>query len=348
MAEKLPAHIKKMRERVVLLPERVDNAHSTDFPGAYPGVDDSWNFDKFKDNFKINIGKLEGDNMEFDLIGVDAAVANAFRRILIAEIPTMAIETVYVLSNTSILPDEIFAHRLGLVPLKVDPRFFSFKSHDGVGTEDNTLVFKLKVRCTRNPNASEGTTNPEELYNKSTVLSSEIQWEAQGNQLETLGGNAPKPVHDDILLTKLRPGQELDIVLHAEKGVGKQHAKWSPVGTASYRLLPDIVLKKDFFDKEAKELKECFSKGVIELEETDDGRTKAVVANPRVDTMSREVFRRPNLAEHVSIERIRDHFIFSVESIGMLPPDVLVVEAGKILKGKCEDLLAVLDEIAKK
>ena len=29
-----------------------------------------------------------------------------------------------------------------------------------------------------------------------------------------------------------------------EKGIGKTHAKWSPVSTASYRLLPDIVLKK--------------------------------------------------------------------------------------------------------
>jgi DNA-directed RNA polymerase I and III subunit RPAC1 len=41
--------------------------------------------------------------MEFDLVGVDPAVANALRRILIAEIPTVAIEHVFIINNTSII-----------------------------------------------------------------------------------------------------------------------------------------------------------------------------------------------------------------------------------------------------
>ena len=41
------------------------------------------------------------------------------------------------------------------------------------------------------------------------------------------------PVHDDILIAKLRPGQEIDIVMHAVKGIGKDHAKFSPVGKIS-------------------------------------------------------------------------------------------------------------------
>lgn len=57
-----------------------------DFPGNFPGQDHSWSLEKFKDTFKIVISELSHDFMEFDLIGVDASVANAFRRILISEV----------------------------------------------------------------------------------------------------------------------------------------------------------------------------------------------------------------------------------------------------------------------
>jgi len=40
----------------------------------------------------------------------------------------MAIEKVHVYNNTSIIQDEVFAHRLGLVPLRADPRRFEFKA----------------------------------------------------------------------------------------------------------------------------------------------------------------------------------------------------------------------------
>ena len=39
----------------------------------------------------------------------------------------MAIETVAIWNNTSILQDEVLAHRLGLIPIKADPRLFEYK-----------------------------------------------------------------------------------------------------------------------------------------------------------------------------------------------------------------------------
>lgn len=62
----------------------------------------------------------------FDLIGAEPPLANALRRIMIAEIPTLAIEKVTMWQNTSIIPDENLAHRIGLVPIGVDARKFSY------------------------------------------------------------------------------------------------------------------------------------------------------------------------------------------------------------------------------
>ncbi|CAN0473978.1 unnamed protein product, partial [Ascophyllum nodosum] len=57
---------------------------------------------------------VDGDENElvFDLVGVDASIANALRRILLAEVATVAIEHVYMFMNSSIIHDEILAHRL--------------------------------------------------------------------------------------------------------------------------------------------------------------------------------------------------------------------------------------------
>ena len=53
-------------------------------------------------------------------------MANALRRIILSEIPTVAIEKVNMWQNTSIIPDENLAHRIGLIPIKCDPRKLEF------------------------------------------------------------------------------------------------------------------------------------------------------------------------------------------------------------------------------
>jgi DNA-directed RNA polymerases I and III subunit RPAC1 len=68
---------------------------------------------------------------------------------MIAEIPTMAIEKVEMWQNTSIIPDENLAHRMGLVPIMVDPKLFENKQPDKQYDDRNSLRFKLHVICTK-------------------------------------------------------------------------------------------------------------------------------------------------------------------------------------------------------
>ncbi|KAJ3052196.1 DNA-directed RNA polymerase core subunit rpc40 [Rhizophlyctis rosea] len=330
-----------MRTRVVMHKDRVAYPSSMDFPQNFPGEDLAWDLEKFKENFKIVIGFIGKDDMEFDLIGIDASIANAFRRILIGEVPTMAIERVYVINNTTIMHDEILSHRLGLIPIKADPRAFDYKEgEEDQPTDLNTIVFNLAIQCSVNKNAPPNSVDPKVKFINS---SGSLKWQPQGDQEERLGTEI-RPVHDDVLLTKMRPGQEIELEVHCQKGIGKEHAKWSPVATASYRLLPDIQILKPITGQDAIKFQRCFPQGVVEVVKNRKGEQEAKIANPRKDTVSREVLRHKEFEDKVRLTRVRDHFIFSIESTGILPPHILFKEAVGILRLKCARLKQALDD----
>ncbi|XP_023118591.3 DNA-directed RNA polymerases I and III subunit RPAC1 isoform X1 [Amphiprion ocellaris] len=340
-------NVEEIRTRVILEEFGVKNVHTTDFPGNYSGYDDTWDMQKFQKKFSIDIVNLDESSIEFDMVGIDAAIANAFRRILLAEVPTMAIEKVFIYNNTSIVQDEVLAHRLGLIPIKADPRLFEYRnageeSSEEEGSEIDTIQLQLKIKCSRNPRASKDDSDPRELYLNHMVYSKDIKWVPIGNQADVFGVSSIGPVHDDILIAQLRPGQELDIIMHCVKGIGKDHAKFSPVATASYRLLPEITLLEPVEGEKAERLKGCFSQGVIDLEDV-NGTKVAKVVNSRLDTCSREVLRHSDLKDVVKLGRVRDHFIYTVESTGILPPEILVMEAIKVLMAKCKRFLNELD-----
>lgn len=62
------------------------------------------------------------------------------------------------------------------------------------------------------------------------VYSKHIKWTPVGKQSEIHKKSDIKPIHSDILIAKLRPGHEIDLKLVATKGLGRDHAKFSPVG----------------------------------------------------------------------------------------------------------------------
>jgi DNA-directed RNA polymerases I and III subunit RPAC1 len=208
---------------------------------------------------------------------------------------------------------------------------FTLTAASDQATDRNTLVFRLAVACTRNKlPAADTTTDPAKLYTNSEVLSSHLEWQPQGEQAVVFADNPPAPTNPNIVLVKLRPGQEVEMEMHAVKGVGKDHAKFSPVGqsccslrcigrakchfvyvaTASYRILPLIILnpEKPVPAHLATKFQNCFAQGVIRI----DPRTSQVSVDEkgmRKDTVSREVLRHPEFEGCVALKRVRDFFL---------------------------------------
>ncbi|XP_020103496.1 DNA-directed RNA polymerases I and III subunit rpac1-like isoform X1 [Ananas comosus] len=348
---KLPEHLELQRTRVVCKGDAPIHTEGIQYSGAYAsmGVDNSLRMDNFCKNFKIEIKRLTEDEMEFDMIGIDASIANAFRRILIAEVPTMAIEKVFMVDNTSVIADEVLAHRLGLIPLDADPRQFEYLSENDVPNERNTIVYELKLSCKKG--------SP-----RLTVKSDQLKWLPDGSQLHketpsqsaepktytSFSGNqlevSKKPLgvtYKDIILAKLGAGQAIELEAHAVKGIGKDHAKWSPVATAWYRMLPEVVFLKEVTGADAEELVKKCPVNVFDIEDLGNGKKRAVAARPRACTLCRECIRGVT-EEAVELRRVKDHFIFTIESTGALPPEVLFTEAVKILEEKCNRLITEL------
>ncbi|KAH9879259.1 hypothetical protein J1614_002698 [Plenodomus biglobosus] len=355
--------------------ETVANQQSTDFPGHWPGEDNEWDLEYFKENFKVHFHSHKPHDTSFSLVSIDTSVANAFRRILLAEIPSLAIEDVFIYQNTSIIQDEVLAHRLGLIPLcgnRDGLRWMKWyqkptTDDEGSGTPSdyNTVVLRLEKKCEWQDGgvqrAVAGETNPDKLYINHNVYARDITWEPIGNQREMFPvGDEIRSTNPDILIVKMRPGQEIALSMHANKGIGQDHAKYSPVATASYRLMPTIDITQPIVGADAKKFARCFPRGVIRLDSvtsTDvaqhpeldgkEGEPKAVVANAMNDTVSRECLRHPEFKDKVKLGRIRDHFIFRIESTGQWESDELFLESVKLLRVKCQRIKRGLDEMMK-
>ena len=363
------------------------NSPVVDFPVAQSNsngtelYDSNW-LREFKHHLSVDIVSSSMHCCQFDIMGIDAPIANALRRVLLSEVPTMAFERVIIFQNTSIIADEVLAHRLGLIPIHADPRRFRYHWEDnvtnGLCTQDkekskepvehdfNTLVFALDVECKRVPSAASSSSN-DVKYRDSTIYSRQLTWSPQGHQLYRFSspGQQIEPYYKDIILAKLRPGQKIEVELHAEKGIGATHAKWSPVATASYRLMPTIEFKKPIKGKLARELKKKCPLNVFDLKNKtgkiieienfesksddsheDDKDIEAIVGAPRNCSMCRECTRGSTPVRTkgkdeevpwnslVELSRERDHFVYKVETLGHYSPFDVVKEALIVLRQK--------------
>ena len=286
----------------------------------------NWTPEIFKKMTEIEIKSKTDEELVFDIKGVEPTVVNTLRRIMIAEIPTMTIESVIVNQNTSIIPDEVLAHRLGLIPIMADANDFIDKNPEDEFNDKNSMKFTLKVKCYKDKS---GKIINEEIFSKDLIFVPQGEQEKKFFNKETKKFSIGL-VHDDILINKLTPGMEIDLECYCVKGIGRTHAKWSPVCTAYYRLINKINILEEIKGDDAQELSQLCPKGVFVVNK----KGKAEVGNVRECTSCRECIRQEKFKNLIELGKVADHYEFHIESVGMYKPENIFFRAIEVLKAK--------------
>ena len=142
----------------------------------------------------IQILTSDDKKISIKLKGVSLHYANALRRICLNGIPIFAIDTVDMIENTSVLPDEGIGHTLGMIPLKTEL--------DGSDESDSRIMLVL----------DSGDTETTKI-----VTSAELESKDQ----------IVKPISKQIPIVHLAPGQRIKLEAYARLGRGTEHAKWN-------------------------------------------------------------------------------------------------------------------------
>ncbi len=243
----------------------------------------------------ISIISDKKEKLSFVLKDGTPAIANALRRTIMDDVPTLAIEVVEVRKNSSILYDEIISHRLGLVPLKTDLKMYTVQatcSCNGEGCAKCQVIGSLKAK------------------GPCTVYASELKFK----------DTAVKAAFPNLPIVKLLKNQELELEVTAVLGTGKTHTKWTPAHVY-YRYAPQIeignvknpeavaaVCPTDVFDSKNKKL-------------TIKNMQACILCGACVDKVDGEI----------KLNESDKEFLFFVESFGQLSSTEVVHQALEII-----------------
>ena len=95
---------------------------------------------------KIEVLDFKPKKLVIKINGIELYLINSIRRILISELPKLAIDEVVIYDNTSALFDEIISHRLGLIPIPTDLDILNFRDQcvcKGNGCPSCTVRYTL-------------------------------------------------------------------------------------------------------------------------------------------------------------------------------------------------------------
>jgi DNA-directed RNA polymerase subunit D len=256
--------------------------------------------------FKMKIEKInenkKSNKISFLIKDSNEMFANTIRRLIIEEVPTLAIEDLEIKDNSSALFDEMFGLRLGLTPVKTDLKSYELKENckcEGVGCARCELKITLKATKKGNVYAEEAeSTDPKCTF-----------------------------VHDKMPIVRLLAKQKVDVTMTAILGKGKDHVKWSP-GIAFYHR--EQLVKVGKVQNPQQVMEKC-SDGVFTL----SGNSLKVNKENVYDSKLLDFY--SDLDSGITLEN-SNNIIFNLESWGQLSCKEMLNQSANILTKKVEEM----------
>lgn len=251
----------------------------------------------------------QGNKVQFVLEDATPAFANSMRRIMINKVPTMAIEDVEFKENSSILYDEIIAHRLGLLVLKTDLKSYNLPekcSCKGEGCAKCQAKFALKAK------------GPKMVY------------------ASDLKGKDPHivPIYPKTPIVKLLEGQSLQLVATAQLGIGKEHAKWAP-GLVWYRNDAEVSVNNN--SPKFEQFKDKYPLQIFDKSGKIDKRL--IIEHNLIDACD-------GVCEDVvKVTYDRSRFIFTIEPWGQISPRDIIKKADEVLQETLDEFIEKINKI---
>ena len=265
---------------------------------------------------EIQILEEKDNSLRFVLKGVSHAYANALRRAMMAEVPAMAIDDVIIIENTSVLYDEIVAHRLGLIPLKTDLDAFVLPEE---------CDCKSELGCSKC--RASFTLEAESVDEPVMVYSSDLKSDGE-----------VVPVSGSIPIVKLGPSQRLKLELYAKLGRGLEHAKWQPVAACAYKYQPKVTLNPDNLANPEQVIQICPSDVYVPNPDSKIAVRDELACTLCMDCVEKAAPIDAKKPFPVKIEGDENSFVFYVETTGCMPSKRIVAEASKVLEKKAVNL----------
>lgn len=257
------------------------------------------------------------DLIKFVISDISIELANAFRRIILSEVPVMAIDEVIFLENDSPLFDEFIAHRLGFIPLTTDIQNYNLPedcSCDYVGCS----LCQVELTCS-------------------------IKAELDGTEVTSkdLISTDPeiKPVSDSIILAKLQKNSSLEFEAYARLGRGSEHAKWQAVSTIGFGYYPIITIDSSICptcSDPCKSSSRC-PENIIDFS---SGKAKMVKDYWKTCTLCQSCQKYcMGKKNAITISWEPNKYIFSVEGTGALPVKTILEKACDIFVEKIDEFI---------